>query len=189
MIYEKTYSLNICGLKRELPIIPISDTLAIASFVITGDTKLIEAAAEALLHKITLQADLNISSVDYLVCPEAKAVPLAHSMARRMGLNYIVVRKSIKAYMKNVRMVTSSAITTKGNQILVLDGRDSHLLENSRIIIVDDVISTGGSLRAIEELLTPLNCDILARAAILLEDGGYQGDDLIYLEKLPVFPN
>lgn len=189
MINEKTYTLNICGLKRELPIVPVSDTLAIASFVIPGDTQLIEAAAEALVHKITLQVDLNMNSVDYLVCPEAKAVPLAHSIARMMGLDYIVVRKSIKAYMKNVRTVSSSAITTAGNQMLVLDGRDVHLLENSRVIIIDDVISTGGSLRAIEELLKPLNCDIAARAAILLEDGGYQGDDLIYLEKLPVFHN
>ena len=187
MAHPTTYRLKICGLTRELPIIPVSDSLAIASFVILGDTQLIETSAEALAKQLALRLDMSQTAIDYLVCPEAKAVPLAHAMARLMGLDYIVVRKSVKAYMRDPRIVSFSAITTAGEQRLVLDGRDAQALTGRNVIIVDDVISTGGSLRALEQLLAPLNCGIAAKAAILLEEGGYRGDDLIYLEKLPVF--
>lgn len=187
-MYEKTYTLHICGLTRELPIIPVSEKLAIASFVIPGDTKLIEAAADALVQSISECIGEEIEKIDYLVCPEAKAVPLTHAMARILNLDYRVVRKSVKAYMRDPIRVTSSAITTAGEQMLVLDGRDAQKLKNRNIIIVDDVISTGGSLKALEQLLAPLNCNLVARSAILLEDGGFSGNDLIYLEKLPVFP-
>ncbi len=182
-----TYKLQLCGLCRELPILPVSDSLAIASFVILGDTQLIEAAAEELVKRVAHQLDSREMQIDYLVCPEAKAVPLAHAMARLMGLDYIVVRKSVKAYMQDPRMVSSSAITTAGKQRLVLDGRDADALAERNVIIVDDVISTGGSLQAMEQLLAPLNCSIAAKVAILLEEGGYRGDELIYLERLPVF--
>ncbi len=185
---RKTYTLHLCGLTRELPIISVSDTLAIASFVIPGDTGLIEKAGRELVAKLKARFGPDCGGAEYLVCPEAKAVPLAHAMARIMGLDYIVVRKSVKAYMRDVCTVSSSAITTAGDQSLVLDGRDAERLKDRRIIIVDDVVSTGGSLEAMQKLLCPLHCDILAKAAILLEEGGYPGEDLVYLEKLPVFP-
>lgn len=187
LMTDSTYTLHICGLTRELPIIPASSRISIASFVILGDTKLIETTAEALVEK--LKKDIDIESIDYLVCPEAKSIPLVHVMARILDLDYIVVRKSVKTYMQNPASVSSYSITTEGDQMLVLDGKDAEHLKNSNIVIVDDVVSTGGSLLALEKLLHTLHCRIAAKAAILLEDGGYKGQDLIYLKKLPVFTN
>ena len=180
---EDTYLLRICGLVRDLPKIALNDELSIASFVMLGDTELIEACAAAIVDRPDFPAD----GVDVLLCPEAKAIPLTHAMARLLGRDYVVARKSVKAYMRNPVVAEAQSITTEGDQILVLDGRDAERLRGRRVAVVDDVVSTGGSLRAVENLLPRVDCRVVCKVAVLLEDAGYDGDDLIYVERLPVF--
>jgi adenine phosphoribosyltransferase len=179
----KTYTLSIGPVTRELPIVPVSKGLSIASFVMLGDTALIEAAADALV----CHSRFPKSGIDLLVCPEAKAIPLTHAVAVRLGLNYVVVRKSVKAYMQDPLVESVSSITTAGTQSLVLDGPERSALAGKRVCIVDDVVSTGGSLRSLERLLAKTGCTIVAKAAVLLESGGYSDDSLVYLQILPVF--
>ena len=178
-----TYRLEICGLVRELPIIRLNKKLSIASFVMLGDTELIEGAARAIVDHPGFPGD----EIDILLCPEAKAIPLTHAIARILGLDYIVARKTEKAYMSNQIVQKSRSITTSGTQKLVLDGRDAETLHNRRIAIIDDVVSTGGSLKAVEALVARIDCRIVCKAAVLLEDAGYSDGTLVYLEKLPVF--
>jgi adenine phosphoribosyltransferase len=181
---EETYTLSVAGLKRRLPKIKIADKLAIASFVMLGDTELIERTAIAIYeHPAFPRYD-----VDVLVCPEAKAIPLAHAIAKLLQVNYIVARKSLKSYMKNPVVEKVKSITTEGEQLLVLDGGDVEKIRGRNVCIVDDVVSTGGSLKALESLLVKTGCKVVAKAAVLLEDAGYAGEDLVYLERLPVFP-
>ena len=180
---EETYRLHLCGLTRDLPKIALGGGLTIASFVMLGDTELIEAAAAGIAGHPDFPAD----RIDFLLCPEAKAIPLAHAIARLLGKDYVVARKSVKAYMREPLIVEASSITTAEKQRLVLDGPDVGKLRGRRVAILDDVVSTGGSLRAVEELLSRVGCVIACRAAVLLEEAGYAGDDLIYLERLPVF--
>lgn len=175
-----TYDLQIGGLVRHLPIVPINDTLAIASFVILGDCELVTAVAPLLAAKMP--------EVDYLVTAEAKGIPLIHEMCRVMGMPYyIVARKAIKPYMTNPMSSTVVSITTQKPQTLCLDSADARLLKGKRVGIVDDVISTGESLRAMEELLAQCEAKVVAKAAILAEDKAACRDDIIYLEKLPLF--
>jgi adenine phosphoribosyltransferase len=174
------YTLHLAGLSRRLPIVPVSEGLSIASFVMLGDTRLIEASAEGL------QARLCGTAADYLVCPEAKSIPLCHALARRMGLDYVVIRKSRKSYMERPLTVRVRSITTGVDQMLVLNGPDRDRLVDKQVILVDDVVSTGGSLAAMEDLLAEVPCTVVQRAAALLEEGGYNSD-LVYLERLPVF--
>lgn len=181
---KEVYTLSVAGLKRRLPKIKISDELTIASFVMLGDTELIEYSARALYeHPAFPRFD-----VDVLVCPEAKAIPLAHALANLLQVNYIVVRKSVKSYMNDPVVEKVTSITTTGEQLLVLNGVDVAKIRGRNVCIIDDVVSTGGSLVALERLLKKTGCKVVAKAAVLLEDAGYTGDDLIYLEKLPVFP-
>jgi adenine phosphoribosyltransferase len=178
------YTLTVAGLRRRLPIIKVSDHLAIASFVMLGDTELIERTARALYEHPSLPR----YEIDVLVCPEAKAIPLTHCLAELLQVNYIVARKSLKSYMKNPVIEKVKSITTSGEQLLVLDGPDVERIRGRNVCIVDDVVSTGGSLKGLEALLTKTGCKVIAKAAVLLEEAGYPGEDLIYLEKLPVFP-
>lgn len=180
----KTYSLTVGSVTRELPLVPVSDALSIASFVMLGDTALTEACADALVAHPSFPR----GKVDLLVCPEAKAIPLTHAVAVRLGLNYVVVRKTVKSYMQSPLVEEVSSITTAGKQTLVLDGPDRAALAGKRVCVIDDVVSTGGSLRSIERLLAKTGCTIVAKAAALLEEGGYEGNDVIYLQRLPVFP-
>jgi adenine phosphoribosyltransferase len=181
---EDTYTLSVAGLKRRLPKIRIADNLAIASFVMLGDTELIERTAMAIYeHPAFPRYD-----VDVLVCPEAKAIPLAHAIAKLLQVNYIVARKSLKSYMKNPVVEKVKSITTADEQLLVLDGADVEKIRGRNVCIVDDVVSTGGSLKALESLLVKTGCKVVAKAAVLLEEAGYAGEDLVYLERLPVFP-
>ena len=176
------YELKVAGLTRELPKVKVSENLVIASFVMLGDTELVEKTAEELASR--LPAD----RIDMLVCLEAKGIPLTHSIARRLGVNYVTVRKSVKSYMEDPLVEEVSSITTQGKQILVLDGVDRKKIEGKRVCVVDDVVSTGGSLRAVQSLLEKAGADVVCKAAVLLEEGGYDGSDLVYLERLPVFP-
>ena len=181
---EDFHTLNVAGLKRRLPKIRIADNLAIASFVMLGDTELVEKTAHALYeHPAFPRYD-----VDVLVCPEAKAIPLTHALANLLQVNYIVARKSLKSYMKDPVVEKVKSITTSGEQLLVLNGGDVDKIGGRNVCIVDDVVSTGGSIKALENLLLKTGCKVVAKAAVLLEEAGYAGDDLVFLEKLPIFP-
>ncbi len=175
----KTYTLEICGLKRKLPIIPISDELSIASFVILGDTELVCRVAPELVKRLP--------EVDALVSAEAKGIPLIHEVSRIMGMNYIVARKSVKAYMENPVIVEVDSITTHGKQILCLNGIDVEKVKGKRVAIIDDVISTGASVAAVEKLVKKAGGKIVAKAAILAEGDAVNRDDIIYLGTLPLF--
>lgn len=178
----KAYQMTVAGVTRHLPLRPVNDHLDIASFIMLGDTELVEACAEAL-------ADRLPDSVDFLVAPETKAIPLVHAMSRITGMGYAVLRKNIKVYMADAIAVPVRSITTDFDQQLILDGVDAAKMKGRKVCVIDDVVSTGGSLKAIDELLSRVDCQVVARAAVLLEDGGYDTDNLIYLEKLPVFPH
>ena len=180
---DDTYRLDVAGLVRNLPKIRLDSGLTIASFVMLGDTELIEACADALAAHPGFPAD----GIDLLVCPEAKAIPLTHALARRLGRDYVVARKSTKAYMRDSVAVEAESITTAGSQTLVLDGRDAARLRGRRVAVIDDVVSTGGSLKALRSLLEPTGCRIVVEAAVLLELAGYRDDTLVYLADLPVF--
>ncbi len=175
-----TYPMTIAGVKRELPICPLNENLAIGAFVIFGDPELTTATAEALLKLAP--------EYDYIITAEAKGIPLAHEMARLAGnQKYFVARKKAKAYMSGVFEVKVQSITTAGEQSLFLDKADADLMNGAKILIVDDVISTGESLAAVEKLVEAAGGNIVGKMAILAEGDAQTRDDLIYLEKLPLF--
>ena len=180
---DEFYELNVAGLTRKLPKVKINDGLAIASFVILGDTKLIEECAEAII----LHADFPKDGIDILCTPEAKGIPLVHTVARRFDKDYVIARKSVKGYMNNPMIEKVQSITTIGAQILVLDNSDVKKLEGKKVCIIDDVVSTGGSLIGLQAMLEKIDCKIVCKATILLEEAGYNKGDIIYLEKLPIF--
>ncbi|MBE6598669.1 MAG: adenine phosphoribosyltransferase [Ruminococcaceae bacterium] len=176
----KTYPMTIAGVKRELPICPLNDKIAIGAFVIFGDPELTTACAQKLLSLAP--------EYDYVITAEAKGIPLAHEMGRLAGnRKYFVARKKAKAYMTGVFEVTVNSITTAGEQKLYLDSADAELMKGSKILIVDDVISTGESLRAVEQLVAEAGGIIVGKMAILAEGDAQKREDLIYLEKLPLF--
>ena len=174
------YTMTVAGLQRNLPICPLNDKLSIAGFVIFGDPELTVACARELLAKAP--------EYDYIITAEAKGIPLAHEMARQAGnTKYILARKGPKLYMRDIFSVTVNSITTAKEQRLYLDGADAALMKGKRILIVDDVISTGESLCALEELVEKAGGQIAGRMAILAEGDAQSREDLIYLEKLPLF--
>ena len=175
-----TYKMNVAGLTRDLPLCPLNDSLMIAAFVIFGDVELTCACAKALLEKTP--------EFDYMVAPEAKSIPLIHEMARQSGRNdYFLVRKAPKLYMNGVFEVEDRSITTQGVQKLYMDGADAKKMNGKRILILDDVISTGGSLAAVENLVNQAGGIVVGRMAILAEGDAADRDDIIFLEKLPLF--
>ena len=174
------YQLDILGLSRSLPIIPISDDLAIASFVILGDTDLVMKSAAALSKRLP--------DFDILMTIEAKGIPLAVELSRLLGKpRYVICRKSKKLYMKDPLTCEVDSITTGGIQRLYLSEEDSILLKGSRTVLIDDVISTGGSLKAMEELANSAGANVVAKAAILAEGNAVDRSDIIYLKELPLF--
>ena len=175
-----TYPMTIAGLERALPICPLNDTLAIGAFVIFGDPELTVACAAELLKRAP--------EYDYIITAEAKGIPLAHEMARQAGdKKYILARKGPKLYMSGVFEVAVKSITTAKEQKLYLDTADAELMKGKRILVVDDVISTGESLHALEALVEKAGGQICGRMAILAEGDAQERKDLIYLEKLPLF--
>ena len=175
-----TYEMDVAGLKRELPICKVTDDLHIGAFVMFGDVELTVHCASELLKR----APEN----DYLIAPEAKAIPLVYEMARQSGANkYFVARKGAKAYMQSVFSVDVRSITTMGVQHLVLDTEDAKLIRGKRMLLVDDVISTGESLHALETLVTEAGGIVAGRMAPLAEGDAAERSDIIYLAKLPLF--
>lgn len=176
----KYYEMNVAGLKRMLPLCPVQDDLYIAGFVIFGDAELTVACARELLAKAP--------DYDILITAEAKGIPLAHEMARQHGdAHHIVARKAKKLYMTDVFGVDVRSITTMAMQHLYIDGEDAALMKGRRVLIVDDVISTGESLSAVEKLVSEAGGTIVGRMAILAEGAAQTRGDIIYLEKLPLF--
>ena len=174
------HTMTIAGCKRDLPICKVSDDLYIGAFVIFGDVELTVKSAAALLEKAP--------EYDYMISAEAKGIPLIHEMARQSGQNkYFLARKAPKLYMSGVFDVAVRSITTAKEQHLYLDTADAEMMKGKRILIVDDVISTGESLTAIEKLVEKAGGIICGRMAILAEGDAQKRDDIIYLEKLPLF--
>ena len=174
------YKMQVAGLERELPICKVTDTLYIAGFVIFGDQELTVACARELLARAP--------EYDYIITAEAKGIPLAHEMARQSGAKkYFLARKAPKLYMTGVFESSVRSITTAKEQTLYLDVADAQLMKGKRILIVDDVISTGESLKALEVLVEKAGGIIVGRMAVLAEGDAQAREDLVYLEKLPLF--
>ena len=174
------YRMNVAGLDRDLPVCKVTDDLYIAGFVIFGDPELTVACARELLKRVPVE-------YDYMITAEAKGIPLIHEMARQSGAKkYFIARKVPKLYMTGVFSATVQSITTAKEQTLYLDIADADLMRGKRILIVDDVISTGGSLQAVEALVEKAGGNIVGRMAILAEGDAQNREDLVYLEKLPL---
>lgn len=174
------YHMTIAGLERDLPLCPLNEHLQIGAFVMFGDTELTEAAAAALLDKAP--------EFDVLLTAESKGIPLVCSMARMSGKGrYVLARKSVKLYMRDVIRYEVQSITTEGGQVLYLDGYDAAYLQDKRVLIVDDVISTGASLTALENLVTQSGGIIAGKMAVLAEGDAIGREDISYLEPLPLF--
>lgn len=173
------YKMDIAGMERELPICPVNENLSIGAFVMFGDVELTKHAASELLKRAP--------KCDYLIAPEAKAIPLVYEMSRQSGIPYLLARKKAKAYMSGVFRVDVQSITTAGVQTLVIDKADADKMQGRDIIIIDDVISTGESLRAMEALVGQAGGNIVAKMAVLAEGDAADRTDITVLAPLPLF--
>ena len=177
---RKYYKMTIAGCERALPLCPLGEELNIGAFVIFGDPELTTACAKALNERAPEH--------DVMITAESKGIPLICEMARLQGnKRYVLARKSVKLYMKDVLKAEVRSITTDHVQSLYLDGEDVEYMRGKRVLIVDDVISTGESLHALEGLVNQVGCEIVGKMAILAEGDATERKDLIYLEKLPLF--
>lgn len=174
-----SFKITVAGVERDLIKYPVDDKVEIAAFNMFGDVEVTEKAAAELL-KICPEHDVVVSA-------EAKGIPLCYEMARQGCREYVIARKSIKVYMRNCAKVTVKSITTAKEQTLYLGEDDVDFLKGKRVLIVDDVISTGESLRALEELMKVCEANVVGKAAVLAEGAAKDRDDIIYLEPLPVF--
>ena len=174
------HEMTIAGLKRQLPLFKVAHNLYIAAFIIFGDVEMTVASAGELLKKAP--------EFDILVTSEAKSIPLIHEMARQAGQNeYVVARKGEKVYMENVITTEVDSITTAGIQKLCIGQKEIDQMKGKRVLIVDDVISTGGSLKSIEILVNKAGGNIVGKMAVLAEGDAADRNDIIFLEKLPLF--
>ncbi len=174
------YEMTIAGLKRQLPLCKITDDLYIGAFIMFSDVEITKASAERLLAKAP--------EFDVIITAESKGIPLAYEMARQAGINdYIVARKGAKLYMQNVITTEVDSITTDHIQKLCLGQTEIDKMKDKRILIVDDVISTGESLKSLEVLVDQVGGNIVGKMAVLAEGEAADRDDIIFLEKLPVF--
>ena len=174
-----TYKMQIAGLERELTLFPVSDSLSIAAFILFGDVELTEHCAAALLEKAP--------EFDVILTAEAKSIPLAYEMSRLSGKKYLLGRKAMKVYMKDVIKYELTSITTQHKQTLYLDGEDAALMRGRRVLIIDDVISTGESLAALETLAVQAGGTVAAKMAVLAEGDAAKRDDILVLAPLPLF--
>lgn len=173
------YTMKIAGLERNLEKFPVSDSLDIAAFIIFGDVELTVAGCSELLKKVP--------EFDVILTPEAKSIPIAYEMARQSGKPYVVARKGVKVYMRNSIDVSVRSITTQKEQHLYLGETEVNLIKDKRVLIVDDVISTGESLTAVRELVKKAGAKEAASCAFLAEGDAANRDDIIFLEPLPLF--
>ncbi len=176
---QKEYTMTIAGHERHLPLCPLNDKVSIAAFVIFGDVELTVDASAALLKKAP--------EFDVLLTAEAKGIPLVYEMARQSGKPYFIARKYPKLYMPNPISVNVRSITTDKEQTLYLDGAEADLIRGKRVLIVDDVISTGESLHALDRLVETAGGLIAGQGAILAEGDAVQRKDIFFLEPLPLF--
>lgn len=176
---KRFYEMKIAGCKRKLPLCKVNDNLEIAAFIMFGDVEVTKKSAKLLLKKVPV--------FDLIVTPEAKSIPLAYEMARRTGKPYIVARKGLKVYMNKPIEVSVKSITTENEQRLYLSAEEAEMIKGKRILIVDDVISTGDSLNAVESLVNKAEGNIVAKTAVLAEGDAAKRDDIIFLETLPLF--
>ena len=173
------YEMNIAGLKRQLPLCSVNEHLDIAAFIIFGDVELTVAASAELIKKV--------GEFDVIATPEAKSIPLAYELSRQSGKPYVVARKGTKVYMKDPISVNVTSITTQHEQHLYLGQDEVKLIEGKRVLIVDDVISTGESLDAMKTLITSAGGNISDCCAVLAEGDAANRDDIVFLEPLPLF--
>ena len=174
------YKLKVAGIERDLPLCPISKELNIAAFVLFGDVELTEVCAKALYERAPEH--------DIMITAESKGIPLVYEMCRLSGRNrYVLARKSVKLYMKDVVACETKSITTGAMQTLYIDGDDAEYLKGKRVLIVDDVISTGGSLASLENLVNKAGGEVVGKMAILAEGDAIERHDIICLQKLPLF--
>ncbi len=176
---ENTFTLSIAGIERELKKFPVSDSLDIAAFILFGDVEITIASARELLKKAP--------EFDVILTPEAKSIPLAYEMSRQCGKPYVVARKGVKVYMSSPISVKVKSITTNKVQELFIGSEDALKLKDKKVLIVDDVISTGESLTAVQQLVKETGGLIAAACAVLAEGDAANRDDIIFLEKLPLF--
>lgn len=174
----ETYKMKIAGLERELPIFKINDSLSIAAFILFGDVEITEACARELLKKVP--------EFDVILTPEAKSIPLAYEMSKQSGKKYIVARKGVKVYMEDPICVEVRSITTQKVQTLYLGQESLREMKGKRVLIVDDVISTGDSLVAVQKLVEKAGGIIAASCAVLAEGDASGRDDIVFLEPLPL---
>ena len=173
------YTMKIAGLERKLEKFPVSDKLDIAAFIIFGDVELTIKGCEELLKKVP--------EFDVIITPEAKSIPMAYEMSRQSGKPYVIARKGVKVYMRNPLEVTVKSITTKGEQKLFLGETEVKKLKGKKVLILDDVVSTGESLIAVRQLVKEAGGIEAASCFFLAEGDAAERDDVIYLEKLPLF--
>ena len=179
-LFPMFYKLKVAGIERDLPLCPLGESMNIAAFVLFGDVELTEKCAAALLERAPEH--------DIIITAESKGIPLAYEMCRLSGRNrYALARKSVKLYMEDVIKVETRSITTNSDQVLYLDGKDAEFMKGKKVLIVDDVISTGGSLLSLENLVNRVGGNIVGKMAILAEGDAAKRDDIIFLETLPLF--
>ena len=172
------YRVNIAGMERDLLRCPLNDKLDIAAFIIFGDVELTVHAAAELLKRLP--------EFDYIVTPESKSIPLAYEMSRQSGKKYFVARKKPKLYMKDPVIVNVRSITTESVQTLIMDSIEGEQIRGKRVVILDDVISTGESLKAVEELCAKFDANVVAKAAVLAEGDAAKRDDIVFLGEIPL---
>ena len=177
---KKTYTIQVAGVKRDLQLFPVAENVYIAAFIMFGDVELTERCAAEMI-KIAPEHDIIITA-------ESKSIPVVHEMVRQMGRNkYIVARKAPKVYMENIITTDVNSITTKNLQKLCIGENEINAMKGKKVLIVDDVISTGGSLASIEYLVEAAGGTIVGKMAALAEGDAADRDDIIFLEKLPLF--
>lgn len=174
-----TYKMKIAGLDRELKKFAVSDKLDIAAFILFGDVEITIKSAEELLKKVP--------EFDIIVTPEAKSIPLAYEMARQSGKPYIVARKGVKVYMEDPLSVEVKSITTGNIQKMFLGKDEIEKIEGKRVLVVDDVISTGESLEAVRKLVREAKGIEVCACAVLAEGDAADRDDIVFVDKLPLF--
>lgn len=174
------YKMKVAGVERDLKLCPIGENLNIGAFILFGDVELTERCAEELYKKAPEH--------DVMLTAESKGIPLIHAMCRLSGKNrYVLARKSVKLYMSDVLVCETKSITTGHVQTLYIDGADAEYMKGKKVLIVDDVISTGGSLKSLENLVAQAGGEVVGKMTILAEGDAIGRDDIVYLEKLPLF--